>query len=339
MSTYFGLDIGASKIKVCKVFPMGENFRVEKIGLAVNSLASLEFDSSQRQKLIDDIHKARKEAGIKERRVVVSVPETKVYAMVVPMPVMPNSEISSAIKWEAEQFIPLPINEVELDYAVVKKPPRGSKGEKMLVYVVAAKKKFLETLVDFLVEADLEPIAVENETVALARVFSYLKGSSLILDLGALKTGISILDEGNLMFSHSIELGGVAMTRALAKSLSLELVQAEQYKLTYGLKEGEFEGKIKKSILLVLSKIIDEVKKASEFFANTYHKQIRRILLSGGGAYLPELSAYLTDKFPKVEVLLADPFIKVKSGKNDKLRLPEARAIYGVAVGLARRQF
>ncbi len=338
MSTYFGLDIGASEIKVCKVFPMGEAFRVEKIGLIANSTASVEFQSDNKQRLIDDIHKVMKEAGIKDRRVVVSVPESQVYSTVVQMPVMPDSELSSAIKWEAEQFVPVPIEEVELDYAVVKKPPKGVRNEKMLVYVVAAKKKMLDEIVDFLVEADLEPIALENETVALTRTFSYIEDVSLILNLGALSTSISILDNGNLMFSHALEVGGVAMTRALAKSLSLELVQAEQYKRTYGLREDEFEGKVREAILLVLDKVVDETKKAMEFFANTYNKQIKRILLSGGGAYMPELSSYLTSKFPKIEVVVADPFVKAKNDPQ-KLHLPEVRAVYGVVVGLAKRQF
>ncbi len=339
MSTYFGLDIGSSQIKVCKVFSMGDHFRLEKIGLATNSLASLNFKSGRRQKLIDDIHRAMKEAGINERRVVVSVPETQVYATVVPMPVMPESEIASAIRWEAEQFVPVPIEEVELDYAVIRKPPKGARSEKMLIYVVAARKEDLEDWVDFLVEAGLEPIALENETVALARTFAYLDGVSLILNLGALSTSLSILDSGSLMFSHALEMGGVAMTRALAKSLSLELLQAEQYKTTYGLKGDQFEGKVREAILLVLDKIVDEVKKAVEFFANNHHKQVKRILLAGGGAYMPELGSFLTDKFPQIEVLVADPFLKAKTGKGDKVKLPELRAIYSVAVGLARRQF
>ena len=336
MSTYFGLDLGASEIKVAKVFPMGDKFRVESLGLAMNSAASLDL-VKKRKLLIDDIHKAIKEAGIKDRRVVVSVPETEVYSMVVRLPVMPDAEVPAAIKWEAEQLVPVPIEEVEFDYVVIYKPPKGSTGEKMLVYLVAAKKTYLNDLVDFLIEAGLEPIALENETVALARVFSYVEGVSLVLNLGALSTSLSILDEGKLMFSHALEMGGVAITRALAKSLSLELAQAEQYKRTYGLKEEEFEGKVRKGILLILSKIVDEAKKAIEFYSTTYQKQVKRLLLSGGGAYMPELGSYLSEKFPGIEVSVADPFVVAKWG--GKVRPPEARAVFGVALGLARRQF
>ncbi len=339
MSTYFGLDLGNSAIKVAKVRLMGPHYGLEKLGLGLNTLGSLDFKSAKKQKLIDDIHKTLKEAGITNRRVVASVPETEVYSMVAKLPVMPDSEIVSAIKWEAEQFVPLPINEVELDYAVISRPPKGSTREKMLVYLVAAKKSYLNDFVDFLIEVGLEPIALENETVALVRAFNYLDETSLILDLGALHTGLSIVDEGKLMFSHALDLGGIAMTRALAKSLSLELIKAEQYKTTYGLKADEFEGKVRKALLIVMDKIVDEVKKAMEYFASSYQKQVKRIVLVGGGAYMPELSSFLTEKFPKTEVSIGDPFVRARLGKESKIKLPEVRANYGIAIGLAKREF
>jgi Tfp pilus assembly PilM family ATPase len=85
---------------------------------------------------------------------------------------MSDAELASAVTWEAEQFVPIPVAEVEIDYSVIKKPPKGVSGEPMLVYLVAAPKKYLQSLVDFLVLTGIEPVAVESEMVAVSRAFS-----------------------------------------------------------------------------------------------------------------------------------------------------------------------
>ena len=339
MSSYFGLDFGSSGIKVVKSMPMGANFHLQNIGYISNPLGSVDFiKHTKNKKLIDAIRSVLRESGIHDKRVVASVPESYVYSRVIEMPAMPDQELDSAIRWEAEQFVPLALDEVEMDYVVIKRPQKGSSNRKMLVYLVASRKTYLSAYVDFLVEAGLEPIALENEAIALARTFFTVKGVSLIVNLGALNTTISVLSSGDLMFTRVIPIGGIAITRALAQSLSLQLAQAEQYKITYGLKKNEFEGKVRDAILLVFSKVLDEITKSLEFYENTYNVQVDRIMLSGGGAYMPELMSFLSDKFQGLEVVISDPFAMAKQGKNNNL-LPENRSLYGVAVGLSLRIF
>lgn len=339
MTTYFGLDIGASSIKVCKSERRGREFVVKNIGFIQNPVGSVSFKSVRKVKLQEAVKKVVKEAGIKDKRVVVSVPESHVYSRVVEMPVMPDSELKSAIEWEAEQFIPVPVEEVELDYAVVYRPTKSVGAEKMLVYLVAAKKDYLESFVDFLIEVGLEPVAMENEGVALARVYGDLNGVTAVLHLGALTTTMSILEQGlGLLFSHAVGVGGVAVTRAMARSLSLELGQAEQYKRTYGLNKNELEGKVREAILVVFTEVVNELKKALQYYENTRKKQVQRVLLSGGGAYMPELISYLTESLPGLEVGLADPFVRVKVVKNSPT-LPTAKSVYSIAVGLSLKSF
>lgn len=338
-SQYFGLEFGSSSIKVAQVTLTGpKTFVVNAIGSGVNSAGSLDFlDTAVSQKIASSLKKVIAESGIKEKRVVVAIPESHVFSRIIEMPPMSEAELTSAISWEAEQFVPIPITDVELDYSIV--DPGNNKDKKMLVYMVAAPKKKLQAMVDFLIQVGLDPIAVESEMVAIARSLSYLpsSGPTLILSLGALSTLIGILKDSSLLFSYVTQVGGVALTRSLSQTLTLPLPQAEEYKKTYGVEPSQLEGKVRKGLLIGLSQIVDEMRKAMEYFATTHNERVGRILLTSGGAYLPGLVTYLTEEFGGIEVVVADPLSAGKAVRG--LVLPKERAHLAVALGLAQRTF
>ncbi|MFH2019723.1 MAG: type IV pilus assembly protein PilM [bacterium] len=341
MSAYFGLDFGSSSIKVAQVSLMGASkFTVNALGLIQNPVGSLDFsDPKVTEKLLPTLKTLLKEAGIRDKRAVVSVPESKVYSRIVSMPNMSDAELAGAVAWEAEQFVPVPVSEVEIDYTVVSRPPKGASSQPLQVYLVAAPKKYLQAMVDFLILAGIEPIAVESEMIAVSRVFSFggMTGSSLLVHMGALSTVMAIIEGNALRFSYVMETGGVSLTRVLSKSLSLPMTQAEEYKRTYGLDPKQLEGKIRNGLLVLLNDVTTEIGKAIQYHATQNKSQVTRIILSGGGAYLPELSAYLGEKFSGIEVLLGDPFTYAVPGKG--VSIPAEKTVYSVAVGLAERVF
>lgn len=337
---YFGLEFGSSSIKVAQVNVTGPRaFVINAIGSGPNTAGSLDFsDSTITQKIAASLKKVIAESGIKEKRVVVAIPESHVFSRIIEMPPMSEAELTSAISWEAEQFVPIPIADVELDYSIVDSG-NSNKDKKMLVYMVAAPKKKLQSMVDFLINVGLDPIAVESEMVALARSLSYLpaSGPTLILSLGALSSLIGILKDSSLLFSYVTQVGGVALTRGLAQSLTLPLPQAEEYKKTYGVDPNQLEGKVRKGLLLGLNQIVDEMRKAMEYYASTHNERVNRILLTSGGAYLPGLVGYLTEEFGGVEVVVADPMSVGKAARG--VVIPRERAHLAVALGLAQRTF
>lgn len=341
MPAYFGIDFGSTSIKLAAVDLQGtKSFGLSAIGIAANSAGSLDFTDSQvTAKLASSVKQLLSETKVREKRVVVSVPESQVYSRIVSLPSMSEAELASAIQWEAEQFVPIPVAEVEIDYSVVRNPPKGSTEKKMLVYLVAAPKKQLQALVDFLLSLGLDPIAVESEMVAISRSLSFapLPGSTLIVQMGAMSSVLAIVDESSLLFSYVTNVGGVALSRALSQNLTLPLPQAEEYKRTYGLDPKQLEGKVRNGLLLPLEQVISEIRKAMEFYATEHKSRISRILLSGGGAYLPELAPHLGSVFSGVEVVIADPFAAAKAERG--VVIPKERAVYSVAVGLAMRVF
>lgn len=341
MPAFFGLDFGSSSIKLMASNGRGAHgFGVSSVAIVANPAGSLDFtDAMVTQKLGVAVKQLVTESKLKERRVVVSIPESMVFSRIVALPTMSEAELASAINWEAEQFVPIPVADVEIDYSVVGNKVTSSSDKKMLVYLVAAPKKQLQALVDFLLSLGLDPIAVESEMVAVSRslTFSPLPGPSLILHMGALSSVLAIVDSGSLLFSYVTNVGGVALTRALAQSLTLPLPQAEEYKRTYGLDESQLEGKVRSGLLIVMDQVVSEMRKAMEFFATEHKARINRVLLSGGGAYLPALAPYLGSVFAGIEVVIADPFSVATPERG--VTIPKERAVYTVATGLSTRVF
>lgn len=340
MQSFFGLDIGASSIKLVQVNLMGsKSFGVEAIGLVTNPAGSIDFtDKVVVEKIKPALKKLLTESKVKERRVVVSVAESKVYSRILSIPQMSEAELSSAIHWEAEQFVPIPVNEVELDFSVIEKLP-GSEEKKMSVYLVAAPKKYLQGLVELLTAVNLEPIAVESEMVAIARALTYGQPAmtSLLVHIGAMSSVMAIVEGSNLTFSYTVPVGGVAMSRALSQSLGLPLTQAEEYKRTYGLQENQLEGKVRKGLLIVMDSLVREMRKAMEFQLASRKSVVNRVVVTGGGAYLPELVVYLSGVLGGVEVVLGNPLEYGKPGRG--VTLPAEKAAYAIATGLSQRMF
>ncbi len=340
MTAYFGLDIGSSSIKVTQSSLMGtKGFTLEAVGLAMNPAGSTDFaNPTVAAKIGPAIKQLLSDAKIKEKRVVVSIAESRVYSRILSMPEMSEAELSSAIKWEAEQFVPIPVEEVELDFSIVQ-PAAAVSDKKMLVYLVAAPKNYLQALVDFLTSLGLEPIAIESEMVAVSRslTFGATATTSLIVHIGAMSSVLAIVDANALTFSYVTESGGVALTRALAQSLSLPLPQAEEYKRTYGLDPAQLEGKVRTGLLIILEGIVSEIRKAMEYHLTSRKSHVQRIILTGGGAYLPQLSPYLSETFAGIEVVVGDPFALARPGRNSVI--PRERVVYSVSVGLSQRVF
>jgi type IV pilus assembly protein PilM len=160
------------------------------------------------------------------------------------MPVLSDDELASAIKWEAEQYVPIPLTEVTLDWQVIFRPKTPAPDSKMEVFLVAAPMKVVNKYLKILKMANLRPIAVETDIIAIARSLvgnNPYSPTTLIVNIGASTTDLSIVRVGAIAFTRSIATGGTAFARSIAQDLGFELPQAEEYKKTYGLDETKLE--------------------------------------------------------------------------------------------------
>jgi type IV pilus assembly protein PilM len=310
MPAYFGLDIGSSSIKILQ---LKGNKKVESVAVTVNPIgkSGVEFTIEERAKLAETIRNLVKESGVKSKNVVLSIPETLVFSRILRLPIMSTPELASAIKWELDQIVPFPPDEIEISWVIIDKPKKNIGNEKMRVFVVAVPKKISESYVKFLSLTGLEPERIENEVLSLARGLSNFtanKGVSLVMDVGASSTKMVVIEDEQVHLSHVVPLAGMAMTRMISEAFKIQINQAEEYKRVYGIEKQQVEGKIYNALLGLVDSLVVEIKKVVANFTNTEkEKRIERIVLVGGGAFLKGLTGVLVEKVG-LDVVVGDPF-------------------------------
>ena len=281
------------------------------------------------------------ETGFSTSDVILSLDETYVFMTVVKMPIMSDKELKSSIKYEAEQHIPFPLNQVNVSFQ--KLDENFSEKGKMAVQIVAARKNIVDKYIEIVKKAKLVPKAIEPETVALGRALGdsaeYPSGT-MILEMGFGTSLIVVCYGGHVRFTRSIPIGGDLMTKTIMQQLTLDHSQAEEYKKVYGLDEFQGEGKVAHAVSPVMDNLVAEVQRAIVFFTNhNPSANIKRVVMSGGTALMPNLLSYVANKL-NLEVLLANPLNDIEISprlEKRKQSLIEDAASYSSAIGLALR--
>jgi type IV pilus assembly protein PilM len=332
-----GLDIGSHTIKLVQLDKQGRGYSLEAIALTPSPPKWISSDAdSDLEALTIAIKKLFMESRASVRTVNVSLAESQIFSRVVEMPSLSEAELKSAIKWEAEQYVPMPLKDVQLDYAILS---TGNKMEKAEVLLVAAPLTLIEKYKKVLEMAGLQPVSMEPEIVAISRALvGDSKMTTMIINLGAATTDISIVKNGNLAFTRSISTGGEALARAVAQEMGFEISQAEEYKRTYGLEENILEGKILAAVKPIFDTVIEEVKRSLNFFQGRYPEdRIKIVSLCGGTAKLPGLVVYLTQNLG-VETQVGNPWLNVSRDNRAYPNLEQEGPIFAVAAGLAMKE-
>ncbi len=338
----FGLDIGSHTLKVAQVEKAGNQYRLVALGMSPAPAGGILSEAVNDQtQLSEAIKKLKSEAKITTNNVAAALPEDKIFTRVIEMPLLKEDELESAIKWEAEQYIPLPLDEVTLDYQIASMPDqKASQEKKMEVLLVASPKQLIDRYLKVLEGAGLRPASLETEIIAIARSVAPPDSTPvLVVDLGARATDMAIVDKGQIVFTRSIGTAGEALTRAVATELKLEPGQAEEYKKAYGVDPKQLEGKVKGAIGPILDVVVKEMEKALEFYRSR-HKEtpVSRAVLTGGTAGLPEVVSLIAQKLG-IEAQLADPFTRLIKEGEILAKLPEGTSpLYAIAMGLALKE-
>ncbi len=339
MNTVAGLDIGSHSIKLIELAREGDQVALVAAGSMPTPPKAL---SSTLQADTDALAVAIKQlihsTGTKTRTVNIALPESKVFTRVIEVPKLSPRELSSAIKWEAEQYIPLPLDQVNVDFTVLD-DGKKSGVNKMEVLLVAAPKALVDRYVSIIEISELNVVSAETEIIATSRAIGRSLPnvrSVMIVSLGAQSTDIAILRTGILMFTRSVSAGGEAITRAIAQNLDFNMTQAEEYKRAYGLQQDKLEGKITTAAKPIMDTIIQEVKRAMAFYSEKHKDEhVDTVILSGGTSRLPGMVIYLAQAL-NCEVQLANPWVGIAKDARFNVLNTEG-ANFSIAVGLALR--
>ncbi len=331
MSTVLSVDIGTSTIKALVV----KDGVVKNMAYFPNRFLKLitVMSNSERIQLTDEIKNSLKESGISEKVVVASLPESLVFAKTMIFPRMSTPELSTAIKWELDQSVPFPPNEIESSWSVFDINQYTGE-DKVGAYVVAVPSKVSELYLQLFELLGLEPTRLENELAPLLRSFvSNLDEISptFIVDIGYSGVKIVLANINMIFGSYYFPVGGQAMTNVIADNFGLTLDQAEQYKRTYGMLENQLDGRIYKVLKPIVDNLILEIRKMSLSFRNEFgESRVNKLLITGGGSYLQGLAGYLGKSLEGLEVSTGNPF----EGQDLDPETMQLGQVYSLAYGL-----
>jgi type IV pilus assembly protein PilM len=342
---FLGIDIGTTAIKVVELSKRGDRIKLENYGEAsAQTLYEKPFRTIDKNTLLFSSHEIAKailaifeEAKIIEKKVVFSIPDFASFFIDFSLPPMTKEELPEAIKYEAKQYIPMPLSEVTLDYSIINgQLGKGrQKSTPLKILLVAVPNEIINQYQEIADLAELRLQAIEAEAFGLMR--SLIKGSKetiCIIDIGAQSTTVNIIDEGILKKSHSFDISGGELTQVVAKSLNIDFNSAEDLKKDRGLDESGQD--IKKVLLPLVDYMISEAEKILRNFVQQEGKEPKKIILVGGSAQMQGLKQYFAEAFKK-EIEIADPFADIFYPPLLEGTLKQMGSSYSIAVGMALR--
>ncbi len=338
-----GLDIGFSSIKVVSLARDKDASKLISLGFIASPLPGMLSDVDTDLEAVGSaIKKLLSATRIEEKEVITALPESKVFTRVIDdLPFLTDSELSSAIRYAAEEFIPMPLADVNLNWQVLFRSDNKAKETKTVVLVVASPKNAVSKHIRVLTMAGIRPKVLETDTIAITRSLvgsNVFSPSTLIVQLGAITTDFAVTSKGLIWLTRSISTGGIALTRSLAQHFNFEIPQAEEYKKIYGMNKEQLEGKVYDALKPIADIIVGESKRVMQAFESKYPQNpIKRVVLSGGGAKMPGLVVYFANNLA-LEVQEADPWYSIVKDKSLISKLSQDASSYSVAVGLALRE-
>jgi len=333
MPEFVGLDVGTSTVKGIQV--KGRTLLSYRQSPAPEA-SILSDNSADLKKVSEELGRFFSEGGFKTRNVVVSVPESQVFTRVISLPQMGEAEIASAVQNEAQQYVPMPLEKVTLDYEILGKSE--TQPDQVDLLLVAVPKSLAQKYLKVLRDGGLNPLSLETETIALSRsVVGDSTNPVMVASIGATTSDISVFSGGTLRFTRSISTGGQALERALLQAFNLQPGQAAEYLRAYGLEE-KLGGKVMTAIRPIFDIITGELKRAQAFFSSRGKRPVSRLVLVGGTASLPGVLVYLADALG-IEVARGNPWEKISlPSAFPRETLEEQAPSLAIAAGLALKE-
>lgn len=338
MSSIVGIDIGQSTVKI--VCLSNDSSKIVLNAIGEGKVPKIENKEIDRDKFLIEVGKEIRnllnDLKIREKQAVVSLPENEVISRLVRLPPLKDNEIMDALRFEAETFIPFPLDQVSIDYEIIEKDDAG----RLNIFVIAAKNDLINSYLKLFKSIGLELLALESPSIALRRVLALgmpMVERVVVVDIGEKFSDIFSVNKSNIYFARPLPVGGESLTRAISLNLGLDMASAEEYKKAYGMKESELEGKIRAAIMPIFNDISEELRKTLALFNEDVGKQVEVLILTGGGANLPGMAEELT-KILGIEVQILQPFINIDTTKTQSsYNLNTEGCRFSLSVGLALR--
>src|SRR3989338_7913648 len=365
---YLGVDISSTNIKAVELRNERGRARLITYGFVEQSTDLVKASSEEMKKQVISLLQAVLEkAKTTTKKTVAALPNYSVFSSIMSLPQMSQKDLTQAVQWEAKKIVPLPIDEMIIDWKVLPEgsrppapppfqspsapkasvPPEGvaapsprleEKQGNARILLTAAPKNLVERYVALFKAAGLELTGLETESFALERS---LVGNDpnpiMIVDIGALTSNIIVAEKGIPLLNRSVDVGGASITKMIAGSLGVDTMRAEQFKRDIGF-TSQGDGGILKTIESSINPIINELKYCFDLYRSQEGiGHVSKIILTGGSAFLPGLSDYLS-RLLSIKVFVGDPWARVIYPTELRPALEELGPRFSVAIGLAMRE-
>jgi len=357
--SFLGVDIGSANIKVVELKNERGRARLVTYGFVEQSTDLVKTSSAE---MIERIVRLLKTVLVQAKtgtlKTIAALPNFSVFSSVISLPRMSRKDLAQAVHWEAKKFVPLPIEEMVIDWKLLpdmhpvtmspaaaappgeaaEVPEANQSADVTRILLTAAPRNLVERYVTLFKKSGLELTGLETESFALERA---LVGNDpnpiMIVDVGALTSDIMIVEKGIPILNRSVDVGGITITKAVSLSLGVDTRRAEQFKRDVGF-SAQAEGGIPRTIESSISPILNEIKYCFDLYRSQEGaRHVMKIILTGGSAFLPDLTEYLT-RLLSIKVFIGDPWARVMYPSELKPALEELGPRFSVAVGLAMRE-
>ncbi len=337
-----GLDIGSSSIKAAQIIDSKRGPTLTHFGIVDIAHGAIEEGTiNDPESVAESIRQLFKSYNIKNSNVAVSIGGYSVIVKKIHVQTMAEEQLQETIHFEAEQYIPFDISDVNLDFQILGE--NESNPNQMNVFLVAAKKEMVNDYINLVNLAGLNPCIVDVEAFALQNTFEanydIQDDNIALIDIGASKTSLNILKGNSSVFMRDVSLGCGQINQKIMSLIECTFEEAEQLK--YGDNPDRLTPEDLKGIVsAVVADWCTEIRRALDFFYSTYpEEQIKRIILSGGGAGISEFRQLLATE-ASAEVESINPFQNFHlDGKSfDDAYIKQIRPQAAISMGLAMRK-
>ena len=356
--SYLGIDIGTSSVKVVEL----ENFKgrpkLVTYGFTEKNLAQWNGQGGlgDTKEMAEAVNSVCQKSRTSSKKIIGALPNFSVFTAILTLPDMPKKELASAINWEAKKIIPVPLEDIILDWKIISetdaesklKAEEGqeaaplkkifSKSQKSLkILITGASKNLVKKYLDIFSAANLSLLSLETESFALIRsLVGNDKSVIMVIDLGATTSSVVVVDKGIPVLSRSLESGGLMITKAVSNALNVNLERAEQFKQDMALGQETADSALPSTVEKSFASILNEIKYTINLYQDQNERKIEKIILTGGSAMIGNLSGYLS-RILNISVSIGDPWARVVYPLELKPILDRLGSRFAVAVGLAMR--
>jgi type IV pilus assembly protein PilM len=339
-----GLDIGSSGVKLVQLKERKGGYALQAFGTApLPPEAIVDGALMNSAAIVSAIQELVAQQKVKTKEVAIGVRGHSVIIKKISLPRMTQEELDESIQWEAEQYIPFDVKDVNIDTQIL--TPEGDAAGQMDVLLVAAKKDMINDYTSVCAEAGLTATVVDVDAFAVQNAYeaNYEAGTDtvVLINVGAAVANINILAKGSTTFTRDITMGGNAFTEEIQKQLNISYDEAEALKVGgQGETDAVVPQEVERVIQGVAEQLAGEIQRSLDFYAATAaDSRIARVYLSGGTARIPALFKVLEAR-AGVPVEILNPFknIEVDNRRFDPAVILAAAPSVAVGVGLALRR-